>query len=115
MIATAVISGLTLTGATMLVQAKNSSTNDALSVNKSSITLEKAVSIAQKAVMGTPAKAEFSTDDGTAIWEVEIVDKNQQVYDIEIDAMTGTVLKHVTDEDDDDDDDGKGGGKEEND
>ena len=67
-IAAAVISGLTLTGASMVVQAKSSSDNDALAVSTSSITLEEAVGIAKKTVEGIPAKAEFSTDDGATVW-----------------------------------------------
>ena len=104
-IAAAVISGLTLTGATMVVQAKSSSTNDALAVTTSSITLEQAIGIAQQAVVGTPAKAEFSSDDGTAVWEVEMIDQNQQVFDVEIDATSGKVLKQVADKSDHEDDD----------
>ena len=104
-IAAVVISGLTLTGTSMVVQANTSSVNDALAISTSSITLEQAVSIAQKIVAGTPAKAEFSTDDGTAIWEVEMIDNNRQVFDIEIDAMSGKVLKNVADKADHDADD----------
>lgn len=111
-IAAAVISGLTLTGATMVAQAESTSTNDALEVTSSSVTLEQAIGIAQQAVPGTPAKAEFSKDDGTAVWEVEMINKNQQVFDIEIDARSGKVLKQVADKadhEDDEDDDEKGG------
>jgi uncharacterized membrane protein YkoI len=102
-IAAAVISGLTLTGTTMVAQAKSSSANDALAVTSSSVTLEQAIGFAQGAVAGTPAKVEFSTDDGTAVWEVEMIDKNQQAFDIEIDATSGKVLKQVADKADHED------------
>ncbi|MCK9174610.1 MAG: PepSY domain-containing protein [Desulforhopalus sp.] len=111
-IAAAVISGLTLTGAAMVAQAKNSSTNDALAVTTSSVTLEQAIGIAQQAVAGTPAKAEFSTDDGTAVWEVEMIDKNQQAFDLEIDATSGKVLKQAADKYDHEDDNNEKGNKE---
>ena len=103
-ITAAVISGLTLTGAAMVAQAKKSSTNDALAVTTSSVTLEQAIGIAQQAVAGTPAKAEFSTDDGAAVWEVEMIDKNQQTFDLEIDATSGKVLKQAVDKYDHEDD-----------
>jgi len=111
-IAAAVISGLTLTGTTMVAQAKSTPTNDALEVTSSSVTLEQAIGIAQQAVPGTPAKAEFSKDDGTAVWEVEMINNNQQAFDIEIDATSGKVLKQVADKADHEDDDDEKGGKE---
>ncbi|SIS73960.1 PepSY domain-containing protein [Neptunomonas antarctica] len=96
-IVAAVIGGLTLTGASMIVPAKSLSANDVLAVSASSITLEQAVSIAQKTVVGTPAKVEVSTDHGAAVWDVEMIDNNQQVSDIEIDAISGKVLKRAAD------------------
>tara|TARA_R110001583_G_scaffold52684_2_gene163278 strand:+ start:115 stop:522 length:408 start_codon:yes stop_codon:yes gene_type:complete len=112
-IVAAVISGLM--GASMMVQANSSSDNDTLAVNTPSVTLNEAVNtpsvtlneaviIAQKTVDGIPSKAEFSTDDGSAVWQVEIIDANKQIFDIEIDATSGKVLKKVTDKADHGDD-----------
>ena len=101
-IVAAVISGLM--GASMMVQANSSSDNDTLAVNTPSVTLNEAVIIAQKTVDGIPSKAEFSTDDGSAVWQVEIIDANKQIFDIEIDATSGKVLKKVTDKADHGDD-----------
>lgn len=107
-IAAAVISGVTLAGASMAVQAKNAKENDAIAVTSAAITLEQAVNVAQQAVAGIPAKAEFSTDEGVAVWEVEIVDNNHQVVDIDIDANSGKVLKQEMDQADHEDDEHDG-------
>ncbi|MFT4764448.1 MAG: hypothetical protein ACI9OH_001542 [Oleispira sp.] len=110
-IATVVISGLTLVGASAaFAQTKRVSTNDALAVTSAAITLEQAISIAHKTVGGTLAKAEFSTDDGNSVWELEVIDIDMQTFDVEIDADTGKVLKHEADkpdheEDEDEDED----------
>ena len=111
-IAAAVIGGITLTGATMVAQAKTTQTDEALAVLSSPVSMQQAISFAQQAVAGTPAEAEFSVEDGKIVWEVEIVDKNKQTFEIEIDATSGKVLKQKLEKADHDDDDDEKGNKE---
>ena len=111
-IAAAVIGGITLTGATMVAQAKTTQTDEALAVLSSPVSMQQANSFAQQAVAGTPAEAEFSVEDGKIVWEVEIVDKNKQTFEIEIDATSGKVLKQKLEKADHDDDDDEKGNKE---
>ncbi len=118
-IAAAVISGVTLAGASMAVQAKNPSVNDAVAATNAAVTLEQAIGIAKQVVPGTASKAEFSTDEAPAVWEIEIIGANQQVFDIEVDPTSGKVLKQKVDKadngDDDDDDDDENGAKDDDD
>jgi len=96
----AVITGLGLGGVAMLAQARESSDNDAVAAASAAITLEQAIGIAKTTVPGMAARAEFSNDDGVAVWEVEIIDAKQAVTDLEIDAATGNVLKQQADDTD---------------
>lgn len=104
-IAAAVFSGVALAGASMAVQAKKPSINDAVVVTNASVSIEQAINMAKQVVPGTASKAEFSTDEGKAVWEVEIVAANQQVFDIEVDPTSGKVLKQKLDSADNGDDD----------
>ncbi|MCU7967296.1 MAG: PepSY domain-containing protein [gamma proteobacterium symbiont of Bathyaustriella thionipta] len=85
-------------------QAEQQGTNDAIMVTSAKISLEQALEIARNAVPGKAAKIEYSTDDGQAVWEIEMVSRNQNVHDIEINASTGKVIKQKIDKIDDDDD-----------
>jgi len=42
-------------------------------------------------------EAEFSNDKGKAIWEIEMVANDNQVYELEIDATIGKVLSQKLD------------------
>lgn len=91
-----VVVGL-LTSTAFIVGAKNVEHNDALAIQSATVTLHEAVMTALKLVLGKAVKAAFSNDDQLAVWEVEIVSVDQQVYDLEIDANHGTVVKHSLD------------------
>lgn len=86
-------------------QADQQGTNDAIRVISAKISLEQALEIARNTVPGKAAKIEYSTDDGQAVWEIEMVSRNQNVHDIEINASTGKVIKQKIDKIDDEDDD----------
>ncbi|TKI67244.1 hypothetical protein FC752_01640 [Lysinibacillus varians] len=63
------------------------------------ISQDKAIAIAKEKVSGNVTKIELDYDDGIAIYEIEI--QNGRIeYDIEIDAITGTILKLQSDYDD---------------
>lgn len=77
--------------------------NDAAGVRTANISMTDAVNVALGKVPGTPAKAEFETDDakGNALWQIEIV-SDKGVTDVEVDATTGQVIKQAADKNDQD-------------
>lgn len=94
-----------LAGTAYVAQAKSSESNDAEAVTQASVSMNKAIEIALEQVPGNVVGAEFENDDGQALWEVEILAANKEVYELEIDAASGKVLKQKKDEDDDEKDD----------
>ncbi len=93
---------------TWLVQAGNAEDNDAQAVKRANVTLYNALDIAQQHVPGTVSRAEFEQEDGLPVWEVEVLADNGQVYDLEIDARTGEVVKQSLDHEDRENDDHDG-------
>lgn len=69
------------------------------------VTQQQAVDIALAAVPGTVTGTELDDEDGTALWEVEIVDGSGAEIDVEIDANTAEILQQEADQDDEEDDD----------
>ncbi len=74
---------------------------EVVAMSEASITMDKALEIALAIKPGTAKAVEFDIEDGRSIWEVEVVDANKRVYDLEIDATSGEVLKQKLDDDDD--------------
>ncbi|MCM3452666.1 PepSY domain-containing protein [Heyndrickxia oleronia] len=63
-----------------------------ISVTKTAITAEQAISIAKKEIDGTVTKVEKDEDDGIIKYEVEL-QSNQGEVDIDIDANTGKIIE----------------------
>lgn len=84
--------------------------NDAAGVRAAAVSMNDAVSAALNAVPGTPAKAEFETDDanGNALWQIEVV-SDKGVTDVEVDATTGQILKQAADNNDQDENENEDG------
>lgn len=106
---------VTLVGASLLASGvgvyaaqQGGQENDAAAVATAKITLNQAVDIALQQVPGTATQAEFSNDEGKPLWEVEVYN-GTSVFDIEIDANSGNVVKNVADQADqgDDEEDGE--------
>lgn len=57
------------------------------------ISIEQANEIALQRVPGQVVKSELEFDDGMLIYEVDIRTADGQKYEVEIDAVTGAVLK----------------------
>lgn len=88
-----------LMGTAFVAQADNKSrSQDAQAISTASVSINKAVEIALAAVPGAVTEAEFEVEDGKSIWEVEVLDANQQMYKIEIDANSGDVLENKLDD-----------------
>ncbi|MBU5212717.1 hypothetical protein BLX88_06800 [Bacillus obstructivus] len=66
--------------------------NQDISVTKTAITAEQAISIAKKEIDGTVTKVEKDEDDGIIKYEVEL-QSNQGEVDIDIDANTGKIIE----------------------
>lgn len=73
--------------------------------------ITQAVEAATGRVAGYVNQAELGDDDGKLIWEIAIVKTDGTLWDVEVDATTGAIIKAAQDQDDQhegDDDDGDG-------
>jgi uncharacterized membrane protein YkoI len=70
------------------------------------ITIEQARKIALEKVKGTIIEEELEKENGRLIYSIEIREENKKVQDVEVDAVTGEIVKvELEDEDDEDEDD----------
>lgn len=75
--------------------------NDAKMLKEAKISLTESIKIAQKSISGDVIRAELEDDDGKLIWDIEVVSSmDKKVYDLEIDAKSGKILKSKLDEED---------------
>lgn len=97
----AVIAAASIATAGGLVYASQTGMNDATTgLAKANISLEQAIATAQQHQAGGRAtKAELESEKGATFYEVEVV-SNNQVFDIKIDAVNGTVLSSKLDKQD---------------
>jgi len=70
------------------------------------ISADQARKTALERVAGTIVEEELEKENGRIVYSIEIRDKNQKVFDVEVDAETGAIV-NVEEEDDDDEDDEK--------
>ncbi|MBO1003328.1 PepSY domain-containing protein [Pseudogracilibacillus auburnensis] len=68
---------------------------------------DEATKIALEQVPGTVKKVELDDENGSLVYEFEIISGDGQEFDVKIDALTTTVLKVEADDIDDDADDEK--------
>lgn len=71
---------------------------------KAKITLEEARAIALKRVAGTVVEEELEKEKGRLQYAFDIRDNSGKIWDVEIDAITGEVLRAAEDDEDDDTD-----------
>lgn len=64
-----------------------------LGQNETSITLAQAVLTAVAAIPGRAVEAQLSADDGRIVYEVEIIDLDQDLRRVYVDAEAGRVIK----------------------
>ena len=83
---------------TTLVQADSIQYND---LNNVDVDINNAAIAANTVTAGEIIEIELEMEDKTAIWEVDIIDENNQLVTVEIDGQTGTVLSTNLDNDDD--------------
>ena len=70
-----------------------------LLVNDAALTIDQAMSIALKEVPGKVTEVEIEKEDGKLIWEVSVLDDQNQTFELEIDANSGEVLEKELDDD----------------
>jgi len=75
--------------------------NDAAVINRAEVSLNNAVNTALGQVPGKAVKAEFENRHGQGLWEIEIMTR-KGVFDVEVDANNGSVLKQTADQSDHD-------------
>lgn len=73
--------------------------NDALIIKSVKIKINDVITIVNKKRLGEIVKIKLEKEKSHLIWDVEIV-KNNQVKDVEIDAISGKILENVVDEND---------------
>lgn len=100
---TAVVVASAISGVSWIAAA-NANTDEAAQAAKVAIAQDQAVNIALQAVPGTVVESEFESEDGVSLWEIEILDANQQVTEVEVDANTGEILSQKVDNDTDEND-----------
>ncbi|SEM01368.1 Peptidase propeptide and YPEB domain-containing protein [Paenisporosarcina quisquiliarum] len=57
------------------------------------ITLEQAMSIALQRISGEIVHVDLDMEDGILVYEVFIMTSNNQIFEVEIHARTGNILK----------------------
>ncbi len=74
--------------------------SDAVSlVQNATLGIDEAMKIALADTPGKVIEAEIEKDDGLVVWEIEIVNNQNQVYEFEIDANSGAILENERDDD----------------
>lgn len=103
-LALAAVLGTSLSFAGVALADKDANKHDSHDDDNERVTMEVAIDaqqalvIAQQQVPGRVMETELENEDGKAVWEVEIVDANQQEWEISIDAQTGVILSKEQDD-----------------
>ena len=85
-----------LTAVATASYAATENANDATAVNNAKVSLTDAVHAAEQHVHGRASSAEYeNTGEGQA-WDVEVVN-GSKVFDVEVDAQNGSVLRSTAD------------------
>lgn len=84
-----------------LAFAGQSEVNDAAAVLSVPVSLTQATTLAQASVAGKPSQAQFEIEGNRPVWLIELVDAQQQVHELTIDAQTGALIAQAQDPTDD--------------
>ncbi len=74
---------------------------------KIKITVEQARKTALERVSGTIIEEEIEKENGKIVYSIEVKEANGKVFDVEVDAETGVIVKVEQEDEDDEDDDKK--------
>lgn len=70
------------------------------------ITAEQARQTALGKISGTIVEEELEKEKGRIVYSIEIRDKDKKVFDVEVDAETGEIIRVEEEDEDDEDNDG---------
>ena len=90
-----VVAALLAGGLLSAVNVSNASDDDGIdkqAISNATVTFNGAVDIALAKVPGIVLEAEFESEDGKSIWEVEILGEDEKLYEITVDANTGEAM-----------------------
>lgn len=99
-VATLISAGIVGTAIFTYADNKEHRENEAIAMNEAPVKMNQALEIALAVMPGTPKEVEFEVEGGKSIWEVEVVNADRDVYELEIDATSGEVLKQELEDDD---------------
>jgi hypothetical protein len=94
------INGLTALGTSLAFAgagAREQSENDAVSLSKARISLTQAIAAAESHVQGRAVSAELEGENGTLVYDVEVV-KGSQATDVKVNSSDGRVVSAQTDQ-----------------
>lgn len=77
--------------------------NETMAIANAKISLSQAITAAEQHVGGTASKAEFGSENGQNLFEVEVI-KGNTVTDVKVDPSNGTVISAKNDQEDHDGD-----------
>ena len=95
---TAGIASLIIAGTSITAFSGQSDDDKPELVNQASLSIEQAMAIALADVPGKVIEAELEHDDGTLVWEIEVLNSENLVYEFEIDANDGRILEKERDD-----------------
>lgn len=75
------------------VDKKSEFTPDSDELKKHDVLAKEAVEIAEKTAKGVTVEINLDTENGLLVWEAELSDADGVTYELDIDAMTGDVIK----------------------
>lgn len=97
------IIALSIAGGAATLYAKKdrekSDINKASLVQEATLTIDDAIKVALADMPGKVIEAELEKDDGVMVWEIELVNNQNELYEFEIDANSGAILESERDDD----------------
>ncbi|ODV06666.1 MAG: hypothetical protein ABT20_12845 [Rubrivivax sp. SCN 70-15] len=84
-------------GVTLAARAAGGENDAVATLAQARINLVQAVDIALAQTAGRATRAELGDENGHAIYEIEVVAANNQVFDMKVDAVAGKVLSSQID------------------
>ena len=96
----AIVIGTSLTAIAQKASDMNQQrANSSELISQAKLDLDEAMTIALADVPGRVIEAELEKENDDLVWEIEIVDNQNQVFELEIDAMDGEILDKESDND----------------
>ena len=96
-IASLIVAGASLTAFSSQTDQEDDANNPEL-VSQAAVSMEQAITIALAEVPGKVTESEIEEEDGTLVWEVEVLGSDNNEYELKIDANDGRVLEKELDD-----------------